>query len=217
MGKRNSNIRLTPEQQVLAAANINLARSQSWKYHRSTGIEYLLLESAAFEGLCQAAAKYDPALVNDETGRPMKFSSLAVPYIRGSILHYIRDKTYAMRLTHRMRELWVKGRKLLLAGEPDIVIAKELSITLREWQDTKSACSGPPLELKDQATPTEALEPDEVDHLTPYREEAAEAIAQMSDVSRQRLERYVQGRTVEPSSTVLNEVGKYLPLGRKAR
>lgn len=217
MVKRNNKIRLTAGQQALAAANLNLARNVAWKYHRSTGIEYLILESAAFEGLCQAAAKYDPDLINDETGRPMKFSSLAVPYIRGSILHYIRDRTYSMRLTHRMRELWVKGRKLLLRGESDIHIADALQITLAEWQDTKSACSGPPLELKDQATPTEALEAEELDHLTPFREEAAEAIARMTGSSRQRLERYAQGRTVEPSAAVVNEIAKYLAIGRTVR
>lgn len=217
MAKRSNKIRLTKHQQALAAANLNLARNVAWKYHRSTNIEYLILESAAFEGLCQAAAKYDPELINDETGKPMKFSSLAVPYIRGSILHYIRDRTYSMRLTHRMRELWVKGRKLLLRGESDIKIAEALGVTLTEWQDTKSACSGPPLELKDQATPTEALEAEEIDHLTPFREEVAEAISKMTEASLLRLNKYIQGRAVEPSSTVLNEIGKYLPLGRSAR
>lgn len=217
MAKRSNKIRLTKHQQALAAANLNLARNVAWKYHRSTNIEYLILESAAFEGLCQAAAKYDPELINDETGKPMKFSSLAVPYIRGSILHYIRDRTYSMRLTHRMRELWVKGRKLLLRGESDIKIAEALGVTLTEWQDTKSACSGPPLELKDQATPTEALEAEEIDHLTPFREEVAEAISKMTEASLLRLSKYIQGRAVEPSSTVLNEIGKYLPLGRSTR
>lgn len=217
MVKRSNKVKLTKHQQALAAANLNLARNVAWKYHRSTNIEYLILESAAFEGLCQAAAKYDPELINDETGKPMKFSSLAVPYIRGSILHYIRDRTYSMRLTHRMRELWVKGRKLLLRGESDIKIAEALGVTLTEWQDTKSACSGPPLELKDQATPTEALEAEEVDHLTPFREEVAEAISKMTEASLLRLNKYIQGRAVEPSSTVLNEIGKYLPLGRSTR
>ena len=79
MAKRNQNLKLTVTQQILAAANINLARNIAWKYQRSTNIEYHILESAAFEGLCQAAAKYDPELINDKTGKPMQFSSLAVP------------------------------------------------------------------------------------------------------------------------------------------
>jgi RNA polymerase sigma-B factor len=210
MSKRNKRLPLTKEQQALAANNLNLARDIAWKYQRSTNIEYLILESAAFEGLCQAAAKFDPNLINEQTGRGMKFSSLAVPYIRGSILHYIRDRTYSMRLTHRMREIWVKGRRMLNRGMTDIEICEELEINLKEWQDTKSACSGPPLELKDQATPTEALEPDEVDHLSPFRQEAAEALSRMSEQFKARFVRYCKSRATEPPKAIIDELTKHL-------
>jgi RNA polymerase sigma-B factor len=210
MSKRNKKLRLTKDQQILAASNLNLARDIAWKYQRSTNIEYLILESAAFEGLCQAAAKFDPEMINQQTGKGMKFSSLAVPYIRGSILHYIRDRTYSMRLTHRMRELWVKGRRLLNRGMTDIEICKELQIELKEWQDTKSACSGPPLELKDQATPTEALEPDEVDHLTAFREEASEALGRMPEAFQTRFSKYCASRAIEPPKAISDELTKYL-------
>lgn len=210
MAKRSKELRLTKEQQELAAKNLNLARDIAWKYQRSTNIEYLILESAAFEGLCQAAARYDPELLNEQTGKSMRFSSLAVPYIRGSILHYIRDRTYSMRLTHRMRELWVKGRRMLNRGMTDIEICRALEIDLKEWQDTKSACSGPPLELKDQATPTEALEPDEVDRLTCFREEASEALSQMSDQFKERFMRYCKSRATEPPKTIRDELVRRL-------
>lgn len=210
MSRRNKRIRLTKEQQELAANNLNLARDIAWKYQRSTNIEYQILESAAFEGLCQAAAKFDPFLINEQTGKSMKFSSLAVPYIRGSILHYIRDRTYSMRLTHRMRELWVKGRRMLNRGMTDIEICEELQINLKEWQDTKSACSGPPLELKDQATPTEPLEPEEVDNLAQFREEAAEIIGGMSEPFKARFLRYCRSRAVDPPKTILDELTKHL-------
>jgi RNA polymerase sigma-B factor len=213
MSKRNRELRLTDKQQILAATNLNLARDIAWKYQRSTNIEYLILESAAFEGLCQAAARFDPELINEQTGRAMKFSSLAVPYIRGSILHYIRDRTYSMRLTHRMRETWVKGRRMLNRGMTDIEICEELEIDLKEWQDTKSACSGPPLELKDQANPTEALEPDEVDCLTPFRGEAAEAISKMSDAFKVRFVKYCKSRAAEPPKTIREELAKYVQVG----
>lgn len=206
MVKRTKAFRLTSEQQILAATNLNLARNIAWKYQRRTSIEYSILESAAFEGLCQAAAKYDPELINEATGRPMKFSSLAVPYIRGSVLHYIRDKTYSMRLTHKMRETWVKGRKLLNRGMSDIEISNELGIDLKDWQDTKSACSGPPLELKDQAQPTEALEPDEVDHLAAFRQDASELLARMPETLGSRLLKFSGGRSNEPSKTLRNEL-----------
>ena len=210
MNRSSSSFTLTREQQKLAEANINLARNVAWKYQRSTGIEYLILESAAFEGLCQAAARYDANRLNEETGRSMKFSSLAVPYIRGSILHYIRDKTYAMRLTHRMREQWVKGRKMLNKGMTDIEICRELDISLSDWQDTKTACSGPPLELKDISMPDSGLEASDPDHLEAFRQQATQVLAALPDTAKARLERFCHGRSPKPGITLPRELAKLL-------
>lgn len=210
MAKRNRSFQLTREQQILAATNANLARSVAWKYSRSTEIDYATLESAAFEGLCQAAAKYDPELINEETGKPMKFSSLAVPYIRGGILHFIRDKTYSMRLTHRMREIWSKGRKLINKGMTDIEISTALGISLKEWQDAKSACSGPPLELKDQATPSNPPEIEEVDRLTAFQQEAQEILDRMPERFKKKLVRFCRSRSTDVPAALQAELNRYL-------
>ena len=157
MARKPQKFTMNREQQKLAADNLNLARREAWRIQRSTGIDYHTLESVAFEGLCKAAYRYDPERPHPTTGKSMKFSSLAVPTIRGELLHWVRDKTYAMRLSHKMRERWVKGRKLLYRGATDIEIAKALDITREEWQEVRKVCSGPPLELKEQAKPTEPL------------------------------------------------------------
>jgi DNA-directed RNA polymerase specialized sigma subunit len=204
MARKTPKFQLTPDQQYLAEKNMNLARREAWRFQRSTGIEYQIMESVAFEGLCQAAAKYDPMIINENTGTSMKFSSLAVPYIRGAILHYIRDKTYAMRLSHKMRENWIKGRKLLHQGANDIEIAEALGIDLETWQETRSVCSGPPLELKDQSTPTEPLEPDEVDVAIDYRELAAEMISRLPEADMKILRNYYTGTTSRPPTRQVN-------------
>lgn len=208
MAKRNRSFQLTQEQQILAATNANLARSVAWKYSRSTEIDYATLESAAFEGLCQAAAKYDPNLINEETGQPMKFSSLAVPYIRGGILHFIRDKTYSMRLTHRMREIWSKGRKFMNKGMTDIEVSSAIGVPLKEWQDARSACSGPPLELKDQATPSDPPEIEEVDRLTPFQQEAQEILDRMPEAFKRKLARFCRSRSSDVPPALLAELDR---------
>ena len=111
----------------------------------------------------------------------MKFSSLAIPTIRGELLHWIRDRTYAMRLSHKMRERWVKGRKLLHRGSSDIEVAKELEIELEEWLEVRKVCSGPPLELKEQAKPTEPLEPSEINFASIYLKAAEAAMSQVEE------------------------------------
>lgn len=167
---------MTREQQVLATENLNLARREAWRIQRSTGIEYHTLESVAFEGLCKAAHRYDPDRPHPVTGKSMKFSSLAVPTIRGELLHWVRDRTYAVRLSHKMRERWVKGRKLLYRGATDLEVAEALEITKEEWLEVRKVCSGPPLELKEQANPTEPLEASEIDFAAMYLSAAEEAI-----------------------------------------
>ena len=188
MARKPAKFKLNAEQQKMAAENLNLARREAWRIQRQTGIEYGTLESVAFEGLCKAAYRYDPSRPHPVTGKSMKFSSLAIPTIRGELLHWVRDRTYAMRLSHKMRERWVKGRKLLYRGATDIEIAKELGIELVEWQEVRKVCSGPPLELKDQATPTEPLEPSEVDFAKLYTEQAERAMQELKSEHQELLD-----------------------------
>ena len=185
---------MSPDQQKLATDNLNLARREAWRIQRSTGIEYHTLESVAFEGLCKAAHRYDPSRPHPVTGKSMKFSSLAVPTIRGELLHWVRDRTYAVRLSHKMRERWVKGRKLLYRGSTDLEVAEALEITKDEWLEVRKVCSGPPLELKEQAKPTDPLEPSEIDFGAMYlslADEAAERIGGESALS--ALDVYLSG------------------------
>jgi DNA-directed RNA polymerase specialized sigma subunit len=207
MARKTRQFQLSKEQQKLAADNINLARREAWKLQRTTDIDYDTLEGAALEGLCKAAYRYDP-----ESG--FKFSSLAVPTIRGELLHWIRDRTYAMRLTHRMRETWIKGRKLLYRGTPDDEIAKTLSIEASEWQEIKSVCSGPPLELSDQAKPTESLEPEEIDFAAIYIEDAERVWLALDRQYQIAIESYLTGSTNRLPSTALRE---YLSIYEKLK
>lgn len=191
MARKSLDFQLSPEQQKMAADNINLARREAWRIQRTTGIDYATLEGAAFLGLCKACHRYDP-----ESG--YKFSSLATPTIRGELLHWVRDRTYAMRLSHKMRENWIKGRKMLYTGSTDIEVANELGMSLQEWQETRSACSGPPLELKDQSMPTEPLEADEVDFRQVYRRKAIDIVESLSEDDREFLDDYLNSQGVKP-------------------
>lgn len=188
MARKGREFQLNKEQQEIASKNINLARREAWKLQRTTDIDYDTLEGAALEGLCKAAYRYDPS-------SGFKFSSLAVPTIRGELLHWIRDRTYAMRLTHRMREMWIKGRKLMYKGSSDEDVAQTLEIELVEWQEIKSVCSGPPLELTDQAKPTESLEPDEINFANDYIVEAHEAWQKLSVSEQSIIDNYFMQNT----------------------
>ena len=195
MARKPAKFTMTKDQQRLAVENLNLARREAWRLQRSTGIEYQTLESVAFEGLCKAAHRYDPDRPHPVTGKSMRFSSLATPTIRGELLHWIRDKTYAVRLSHKMRERWVKGRKLLYRGATDLEVAEELKITKDEWLEVRKVCSGPPLELKEQAKPTDPLEPSEINFAKLYLDAAQDAIDAQEDTDKilGRMQVYLSG------------------------
>lgn len=203
MARKHTKFKLNKEQQLLASENLNLARKEAWRLQRTTGIEYSTLESVAFEGLCKAAFRYDPERPHPVTGKSMKFSSLATPTIRGELLHWIRDKTYSVRLSHKMRENWIKGRKLLHKGACDIEIAQELGLELTEWLEVRKVCSGPPLELKDQAKPTEPLEPSEMNFDNFYIEVVNNAIEHLNDE---------QSDHVNAIEVYLSGIGRKIPV-----
>lgn len=206
MARKPQKFKMNREQQKLAAENLNLARREAWRIQRSTGIDYHTLESVAFEGLCKAAYRYDPNRPHPTTGKSMKFSSLAVPTIRGELLHWVRDKTYAVRLSHKMRERWIKGRKLLYRGSTDIEIAKELEITREEWQEVRKVCSGPPLELKEQAKPTEALEASEINFGNMYLDLAEQAMSMGESDVIDQLEIYLTGTGKRMPTVAVDEL-----------
>lgn len=207
MARKTRHFYLSKEQQALAANNINLARREAWKLQRTTDIDYDTLEGAALEGLCKAAYRYNP-----ESG--FKFSSLAVPTIRGELLHWIRDKTYSMRLTHRMREMWIKGRKMMYKGLNDDEIAAGLEIESIEWQEIKSVCSGPPLELNEQAGPTSCIEPDEIDFAQKYIDDVFHAWHMLNETERNVIQHYFSGAT---SKLPLQAIRNFLEFATEPR
>ena len=141
---------LTEEQQAFAAEHVRLAYREAHRMAKRTGIAYDELQGAAIIGLCKGAATFDASM-------GWKPSTYLCPKIRGELLHYCRDKTYLLKIPHRVRELWMRGRKYLPFGRSDQWIAEELQVPLEEWLDCRSICSGPPLELNDTVHEVQAL------------------------------------------------------------
>ena len=87
---------------------------------------------------------------------------------------------------------------MLYSGSSDIQVAKALEIPLADWLEVKSVCYGPPLELKDQAVPTDPLEPDEIDFTDAYRALAYNAIETASDREKNAFTSFYKGDTSKP-------------------
>lgn len=74
------------------------------------------------------------------------FSSFAIPYIRGEIQHYLRDKSCTLRIPRRWLELRQQSiafvhqfRENYYRQPTDSEIAQYLEVSPKEWQDVKLA------------------------------------------------------------------------------
>lgn len=132
---------MTNDQRALASAHLGLARQQAHRFaHRwSMTVDELL--GPAYEGLCKGAIGFDPSLGH----RP---SSYLVPKVKGELLHHLRDTGFSLRISHRLRELWIKARRPLARGLSDQQIACQLQVPLAVWLDCRQACSQRPLSLE---------------------------------------------------------------------
>ncbi len=86
------------------------------------------------------------AIERFELQRGYSFSSFAVPYIRGEMQHYLRDKGSSVRTPRRYAEMNRKGRLVIQqysqeAGHlpSDEYVAVALEISVEEWREVKLA------------------------------------------------------------------------------
>lgn len=119
----------------LVLLNQGLVRQVAHRLSRQCAEPYEDLEQVGYLGLIRAIERFDPR-------QGKAFSSFAMPYIRGEILHHLRDKGTVLRIPRRWQELHTKGKALQrqLTGQlgrspqPE-EMAAGLAVSLAEWQE----------------------------------------------------------------------------------
>ena len=140
-GKAPGRTVMTTEQQRFAVTHLNLARQQARRFACRHGMAYEEVLGAAYEGLCKAAIGFDPA-------RGHRPSSYVVPKVKGELLHHLRDTGFALHISHRLRELWMKARQPVAQGLADTEIAALLQVPLELWLECRQVCGLRPLSLE---------------------------------------------------------------------
>lgn len=119
--------------------NLGLVKKEASHWINKCSENYDDLLQIGYLGLIRAIDRFDMS-------KGYAFSSFAVPYIRGEIQHYLRDKGYSIRIPRRYLELKSQGNKVVrelrneLNRQPtDSEIAQKLGISLKKWQDVKVA------------------------------------------------------------------------------
>lgn len=85
-------------------ANMPVAEAVAARYRRR-GLSSEDLQQAAYEGLCKAVHRFDPAQAED-------LLTFAVPTIRGEVQRYFRDHSWVVRPPRRLQELSAQVRSL---------------------------------------------------------------------------------------------------------
>jgi RNA polymerase sigma-B factor len=123
----------------LVLLNAGLVRQVAHRISRQCVETYQDLEQIGYLGLIRAIERFNPY-------QGCAFSSFAVPYIRGEILHFLRDRSNVVKIPRRWQELQKEGEKMrqhlttILDRKPtEVEIADALQITVQEWRETQAA------------------------------------------------------------------------------
>lgn len=119
--------------------NLGLVKKEASHWTNQCQESYDDLLQVGSIGLIRAIERFD-------TDKGYAFSSFAIPYVRGEIQHYLRDKGHSIRIPRRCLELKHQANKITISlrdklnRQPtDREIARELGISFPEWQEIKLA------------------------------------------------------------------------------
>jgi RNA polymerase sigma-B factor len=123
----------------LVKLNFGLVRKEAHYWINQCHESYEDLLQVGCLGLIRAIEKF-------EISKGHAFSSFAVPYIRGEIQHYLRDKGVSVRIPRRWLALQQQAigvsrslREQYNRQPTDSEVAVALKISLSEWQEIKLA------------------------------------------------------------------------------
>jgi RNA polymerase sigma-B factor len=123
----------------LVRTNAGLVRKIAHRVSYQCAEPYEDLEQIGYIGLIRAIERFNP-------GQGCAFSSFAVPYIRGEMLHFLRDRGSAVKVPRRWQDLQKEGQKAQarlekqLGRQPlDQEIADDIGVSIHEWREIKLA------------------------------------------------------------------------------
>lgn len=123
----------------LVQMNLGLVRREAHHWINQCTESYDDLLQVGTLGLIRAIERFDMT-------KGHAFSSFAIPYIRGEIQHYLRDKGSPVRIPRRWQMLQRQAvnvtrdlREQLHRQPTDVEIADAIGISAEEWQEIKLA------------------------------------------------------------------------------
>ncbi|MEM9152323.1 MAG: sigma-70 family RNA polymerase sigma factor, partial [Cyanobacteria bacterium P01_F01_bin.3] len=123
----------------LVQLNIGLVRREAHRWLHNSSESFDDLMQVGSLGLIRAIERFD-------LQKGFAFSSFAIPYIRGEIQHYLRDKGAVVRIPRRWQTLQNQSARAIRRLQEDLnrrpsdqEVANELDISVEEWQQVRIA------------------------------------------------------------------------------
>jgi RNA polymerase sigma-B factor len=123
----------------LVRLNAGLVRKIAHRVSHQCSEPYEDLEQIGYLGLIRAIERFNPV-------QGCAFSSFAVPYIRGEMLHFLRDRGTTVKIPRRWQDLQKEAQKCQgelirqLGRQPsDTEMALALDVSVEEWREVKMA------------------------------------------------------------------------------
>ncbi|MBD2459999.1 RNA polymerase sigma factor SigF [Oscillatoria sp. FACHB-1407] len=123
----------------LVRLNAGLVRKIAHRVSHQCAEPYEDLEQIGYLGLIRAIERFNPS-------QGCAFSSFAVPYIRGEMLHFLRDRSSTIKVPRRWQDLQKEGQRaraelIKTLGRPpyDHEIAEYLNVSVDEWREARLA------------------------------------------------------------------------------
>ncbi|MBM5796359.1 MAG: sigma-70 family RNA polymerase sigma factor [Cyanobacteria bacterium M_surface_7_m2_037] len=126
--------RNTTNRNALIHANLPLVWRVARQESQRSGHSFEDLSQEGCLGLIKAVERFDP-------GRGHSLSTVAVPWIRGAIRHYLRDRSHPVSGSHHLIDLYRRGRALQLQRQQQglqplaaSALAAALGCSIQRWE-----------------------------------------------------------------------------------
>lgn len=131
------------ERNTLVQKHQGLVRKAANEYVHKCREPLADLEQIGYLGLIKAIERYDPSRA--------AFSSFAMPYIRGAILHHLRDRSHAVKVPRAWQECYSSvKRKAAATGENPEQLAYAMGLGAHQWQEAIRAMQNWVLDLNEE-------------------------------------------------------------------
>jgi DNA-directed RNA polymerase specialized sigma subunit len=160
----------------LAHDNLRLAKAMAFRMAKATRMPFDDLYLEASIGLLKGCRLYDPNRINAETGKSYRLSTCVVPYIRGAMAQWLRNRGIAsgVKFSVQWRDKGPTVRRLTSAGASMDEIAAATGMSPQDVESLLKA-QGATLPLDPDAFDLATSDPDPWDETEIY-EELSEAM-----------------------------------------